>query len=70
MASELLLEIGTEEIPAGYLEHGLRGLKDLAQTCLRENRIGLAGELVTLGSPRRLVLVGKGVSTMQEDLVK
>ncbi|MBW2353791.1 MAG: glycine--tRNA ligase subunit beta [Deltaproteobacteria bacterium] len=70
MASELLLEIGTEEIPAGYLEHGLRGLKALAQTCLRENRIGLAGELVTLGSPRRLVLVGKGVSTMQEDLVK
>ena len=70
MVAELLLEIGTEEIPAGYLEGGLRGLMRLTETCLSENRIGLTGGLVTYGTPRRLVLLGKGISEMQSDLVK
>ena len=70
MVAELLFEIGTEEIPAGYLEGGLRELRRLAETCLRENRIELTGGLVTYGTPRRLVLMGKGISEMQSDLVK
>jgi glycyl-tRNA synthetase beta chain len=70
MVAELLLEIGTEEIPAGYLKGGLRELRRLAETCLSENRIDLTGGLHTYGTPRRLVLIGKGISEMQSDLMK
>ena len=70
MMAELLLEIGTEEIPAGYLESGLRELKRLAGECLKENRIDLAGGLDVYGTPRRLVLMGKGVSEKQKDLIQ
>jgi len=70
MTAELLLEIGTEEIPAGYLESGLRELKRLAGECLKENRIDLAGGLDVYGTPRRLVLMGKGVSEKQQDLIQ
>jgi glycyl-tRNA synthetase beta chain len=62
MTAELLLEIGTEEIPAGYLENGLEELKRLAEECLKENRIDMAGGLEVCGTPRRLVLWGRGVS--------
>ena len=70
MVAELLLEIGTEEIPAGYLEGGLRDLMRLAETCLSENRIDLTGGLYTHGTPRRLILMGKGIPEMQSDLMK
>ena len=70
MTAELLLEIGTEEIPAGYLESGLNELKRLAGECLKESRIDLAGDLDVYGTPRRLVLTGKGVSEKQQDLTR
>jgi len=70
MTAELLLEIGTEEIPAGYLENGLAELKRLAEECLKENRIDLAGGLEVYGTPRRLVLMGRSVSTKQQDLTQ
>jgi glycyl-tRNA synthetase beta chain len=70
MAGELLLEVGTEEIPSGYLEDGLRGLKALAEASFEENRIHLAGDLHTYGTPRRLVLIGKDIAERQEDLVR
>ena len=68
MTAELLLEIGTEEIPAGYLENGLKELKRLAGECLKENRIDVAGGLEVYGTPRRLVLMGRGVAEKQQDL--
>ena len=68
MTAELLLEIGTEEIPAGYLENGLKELKRLAGECLKENRIDVAGSLEVYGTPRRLVLMGRGVAEKQQDL--
>ena len=70
MVAELLLEIGTEEIPSGYLKNGLKELRLLAEACLRENRIEIAGGIYTYGTPRRLVLIGKAISGRQEDLVK
>ena len=70
MTTELLFEIGTEEIPAGYLEGGLKELQRRVETCLTENRISVEGELSVYGTPRRLVLIGKGISEMQTDLVK
>jgi len=70
MGAELLLEIGTEEIPSAYLEEGLNELRRLAEACLRENRIEITGNLRTYGTPRRLVLIGEGVSERQKDLVQ
>jgi len=69
MTTELLMEIGTEEIPAGYLTEGLEQFRRLVENCLTENRIERAG-VETFGTPRRLVLIGKEVSERQTDLVK
>jgi len=70
MANELFLEIGTEEIPSGYLESGVREFKGLVEACLLENRIQRTGDLEAYGTPRRLVLVGKGIADKQEDQVQ
>ena len=70
MAAELLLEIGTEEIPSGYLQQGVREFKRLMAVCLQENRIQREGDLEAYATPRRLVLIGKGIFEKQEDLVE
>jgi glycyl-tRNA synthetase beta chain len=70
MAGELLLEIGTEEIPSDYLDNGLRELRRLAVTYLRDNRIETGEGLRTYGTPRRLVLVGKAIADKQEDTIQ
>ena len=70
MFGELLLEIGTEEIPSGYLESGLKELRQLAESYLRDNRIEMEGGLYTYGTPRRLVLVGKAIADRQEDTIQ
>ena len=67
---ELLLEIGTEEIPSGYLKNGLKELGRLAESYLRDNRIEMEGGLYTYGTPRRLVLVGKAIADRQEDTIQ
>ena len=67
---ELIFEIGTEEIPSGYLEDGIKALKHLAESSLRENRIHVAGTIEAFGTPRRLVLIGKGLSERQDDLLQ
>jgi glycyl-tRNA synthetase beta chain len=70
MVAELVLEIGTEEIPSGYLGNGLRELGRLADACLRNNRIEIAGDLLTYGTPRRLVLIGKAIAKTQVSLMQ
>ena len=70
MTAELLLEIGTEEIPSGYLDDALGAMKRLAETSLKEHRIGSAGELQVFGTPRRLVLVASALEETQEDAVQ
>jgi glycyl-tRNA synthetase beta chain len=67
---ELLLEIGTEEIPAGYLDNGIRELKRLAESYLRENRIKVEGDIFTHGTLRRLVLAGRDIAEKQDDAVQ
>ncbi|MBW1731846.1 MAG: glycine--tRNA ligase subunit beta [Deltaproteobacteria bacterium] len=68
MAVELLLEIGTEEIPSGYLNDALEELEKRALVKLRENRIKVDGGLSCYGTPRRLVLMGRGIAERQEDV--
>ena len=70
MSVELLLEIGTEEIPAGYLESAANELRGLAEAGLKENRITAGGEVLTYYTPRRLVLVCMGLSERQEDFTQ
>ena len=61
MGKELLFEIGTEEIPSGYLPPALEDLRTVASRLLAEQRLTFA-ELRTLGTPRRLTLFVDGLS--------
>jgi len=64
---ELLLEIGTEEIPAGFIPSALADMESLARKELESQRIDFEG-LETLGTPRRLVLVIKSVAEQQNNV--
>jgi glycyl-tRNA synthetase beta chain len=66
MSKELLLEIGTEEIPSGFVPEALKDMKELIEKELKNLRIGF-GEIKTLGTPRRLALYIDHISDKQED---
>jgi glycyl-tRNA synthetase beta chain len=68
MGTELLLEIGTEEIPAAFLPKALKDLEGIARGELAANRIP-HGEIRTMGTPRRLFLAVDGITERQEDQV-
>ena len=53
---ELLFEIGTEEIPAGYIQPALDALAANAARKLQDLGLNFAG-VHTCGTPRRLTLV-------------
>ena len=63
----LLLEVGTEEIPAHAMPGILEQLKTLAEKNFKESRIAI-GEIQTLGTPRRLALLVKNVAESQSDI--
>ncbi len=63
---ELLLEIGTEEIPAGFIPQALIDLENLARKELESNRIDF-GRMKTFGTPRRLVLFVESLSEKQRN---
>ena len=69
MAKELLLEIGTEEIPARFIPPALADLNDLAKKSFETNLIGYK-EIKTYGTPRRLVLHVSDVSETQKERVE
>lgn len=66
-ASDLLLEIGVEELPSSFVEAALRVLPELAAKRLAELRLH-HGPLRALGTPRRLALLVSAVATRQPDL--
>ena len=68
MAKELLLEIGTEEIPAAFLPKTLKDMERIITGEFSEHRIG-HGSIRTMGTPRRLLLSVTDVSERQEDQV-
>lgn len=55
MAKELILEIGTEEIPAGFLTGAIEDLRSLAIKLLGEHNLAPGG-VSAYGTPRRLTL--------------
>lgn len=65
MGETFYLEIGSEEIPAGYILPALDAMAQQMARFLDENRIP-RGEPFTTGTPRRLVLVIPGVAPHQE----
>lgn len=66
MTKELFLEIGTEEIPAAFLPKAMGDMESLVRKELEAARIAF-GEIATLATPRRLVLVVKDVDPLQPD---
>ena len=67
-SADFLLEIGTEEIPAGYIPPVLDQLREVAAQSLTEARLPFA-DIRTLATPRRLTLWVKGLTTLQPDQV-
>lgn len=67
--AELLLEIGTEELPAGVVESALAQLQSAVTQRLQEARIA-SGEVETFGTPRRLILYIRDVAPSQTDMVR
>jgi len=63
----VILEIGTEEIPAQYMENALKDLNQLAQKYLEEARINYK-EIKVYGTPRRLILFIFHINEKQEDI--
>jgi len=69
MNKELLLEIGTEEIPAGFMTPALKALEGLAGDALSAARLE-HGAVRAMGNPRRLVLHVEGLSARQPDAIR
>lgn len=64
---DLLFEIGTEEIPAGYLEPAYAQMRKIFTQKAKELRIG-HGAVKVLGTPRRLTLIVSDLAKTQEDI--
>ncbi len=65
----LLLEIGTEEIPARFLLPAISDLKDIAARVFEEYRLDYRN-INAFATPRRLSLIAEGVSVTQRDMAK
>ncbi len=63
----LLLEIGTEELPAHDLSSALAQLRQRFPALLEEHRLGY-DEVRVLGTPRRLVVLVQGLSPRQREV--
>ncbi|MFH0900788.1 MAG: glycine--tRNA ligase subunit beta, partial [Pseudomonadota bacterium] len=66
-AADLLLEIGTEEIPAREQFLGQTALRELLDKKLAAARLEFV-EIVTMGTPRRLAAVVRRLADRQGDL--
>lgn len=66
MTKDLLLEIGTEEIPAKFMPGALAQLENAAKAKLADLRIS-HGEVRAVGTPRRLAVLIKAVVEKQAD---
>ena len=67
MSKDLLLEIGTEEVPAHVMPGILSQLKENAAKAFKELRLDYT-EIRTLGTPRRSALFVKGLAERQPNV--
>ena len=66
---DLILELGTEEIPAGFMQWVLGEIRTVAERSFTSARLSY-GSLQSQGTPRRIVLCVKGLADRQEDLME
>ncbi len=64
--SDLLFEIGTEELPAGFLKPALTQLQENFITMTKDLRLD-HGAVRTMGTPRRLALLVEDLAVRQPD---
>ncbi|HQV12721.1 MAG TPA: glycine--tRNA ligase subunit beta, partial [Nitrospira sp.] len=69
VTTELLLEIGTEELPYQFVAPAMRALQQSTETLLKDLRLTY-GAVRTMGTPRRLVLLIEGLARQQASAVK
>jgi glycyl-tRNA synthetase beta chain len=67
MSAEIFLEIGTEEIPAGFIPKALNDMKGLIRKELENARLEF-GDIKTFATPRRLAIAVADVSEQQPDM--
>ncbi len=65
---DFLLEIGVEEIPAGYIKNALDKLTNLFYKLFEDNNLNI-DDVSTYSTPRRFTLVIRGVQESQKDVV-
>ncbi len=65
--SHLLFEIGTEELPAGYIEPALAQLQEKFAAKADDKKIA-HGQIATMATPRRLTLVVHDLAEKQDDI--
>ncbi len=63
---DLAFELGTEEMPPGAIAPAMEQLRELVAAKLSEARLG-AESVEVFGSPRRLILLARGVPDRQPD---
>ncbi len=66
MQHEFLLEIGTEEIPAGYIRPALESIKEIMGRKLAEFSLAFT-DIKTVATPRRLSVCVTGLADRQAD---
>lgn len=64
--ANFLCEIGTEEIPAGYLSNGIDIIEKRFQDKLTEHKIGFE-RIRVYATPRRLVIAAAGLAVIQSE---
>jgi len=69
MVNDLLLEIGTEEIPAGFLSNAALNLKEQAAKALDNSSLEFKN-IDVFYTPRRLTLKVEGIPDKQADITK
>lgn len=58
---DLLVEIGTEEMPASAVYSGIRQIESRLPALLESARLGASGEVRVLGTPRRMAALVTGI---------
>ncbi|MBO8171385.1 MAG: glycine--tRNA ligase subunit beta [Bacillaceae bacterium] len=64
---DFLLEIGTEEIPARFIEEAAEQLKTKTEEFLKEQRVSFDA-IQSFETPRRVAVLVKGLAEKQEDI--
>ena len=68
MGKDLLLEIGTEEIPAAFLPQAMKDMEEMIQREFAAMTLS-HGAIKTMATPRRLVLIVSELAEKQEERV-